>query len=143
MLSTTDFIKELNKLNYKVTFDKNIISVDKEDAGDFSMNDCLFIDDKIFFHSTDEDLSHICQEYQKTLEKMIKQEKFYIKKVKFNFYDDKTKILLSKNVFANIYSTSTPIGTYGWQFQFSEQEIEEIKKEQDTDLSEFEFTKGI
>ena len=29
MLSTTDFIKELNKLNYKVTFDKNIISVGK------------------------------------------------------------------------------------------------------------------
>ena len=143
MLSTADFIKELNKLNYKVTFDKNIISVDKEDAGDFSMNDCLFIDDKIFLHSTDEDLSHICQEYQKTLQKMIKQEKFYIKKVKFNFYDDKTKILLSKNVFANIYSINTPIGTYGWQFQFSEQEIEEIKKEQDTDLSEFEFTKEI
>ena len=81
MLSTTDFIKELNKLNYKVTFDKNIISVDKEDAGDFAMNDCLFIDDKIFFHSKDEDLSHICQEYQKTLEKMIKQEKYYIKKI--------------------------------------------------------------
>lgn len=143
MLSTTDFIEELNKINYKVTFDKNIISVVREDAGDFNTEDCLFIDDKIYLHSTDEDLSHICQEYQKTLQKIIKQEKYYIKKIKFRFYDDKTKILLSKNVFANIYSTNTSIGTYGWQFQFSMDEIEEIKKEQGTDLSEFEFVKEI
>ncbi len=143
MLSTTDFIRELNKLNYRVTFDKNIISVVKEDADNISISDCFFIDDKIYLHSTDEDLGYICREYQETLQKMIKQEKYYIKKIKFNFYDDKTKIYLSKNVFAKIYSVNTAIGTYGWQSQFSETEIEEIKKEQNTDLSEFEITKEI
>lgn len=143
MLSTTDFIKELNKLNYKVTFDKNKISVFRKDADEFCIADYLFIDSMLYINCPDEDTGYICQEYKKTLEAMMKQEKYYIKKVKFNFYEDKTKKFLSKDVFANIYSINESIGAYGWQFQFSMDEIEEIKKEQDTDLSEFEFVKEI
>ena len=143
MLSTADFIKELNKLKYKVTFDKNKISVFRKDADEFSIADYLFIDSMLYINCPDEDAGYICQKYQKTLEAMMKQEKYYIKKVKFNFYEDKTKIFLSKDVFSNIYSVNNSIGTYGWQFQFSMDEIEEIKKEQGTDLSEFEFIKEI
>lgn len=143
MLSTADFIKQINKLKYRVTFDDNIISVFRKDADEVSIADFLFVDSLLFINCPDEDVGYICREYQKTLEAMIKQEKFYIKKVKFNFYDDKTKILLSKNIFVNMYSINTPIGNYGWQFQFSMKEIEEIKKEQGTDLSDFEITKEI
>lgn len=88
-----------------------------------------------------EDLFNLCTEYAQTpLEEREEEEKFYLKKIK-RFYDryyDETSKFLNVWKDRDYYHLGTIDQTCKFKTQFTQKEIDEIKKKYNTDLEEFE-----
>lgn len=83
------------------------------------------------------DLLKICVEYAQTpLTEREEEEKFYLQKMK-SFYDDEEGGYLNFDTVQNIYFISSKFQHDGFKTQFTQKEIDKIKQEQHTDLSEF------
>ena len=73
------------------------------------------------------------------VEEREEEEKFYLQKMK-SFYDedyDKERAYLNRNARLHSYFLSNTDGLGIFQNQFTQKEIDKIKEEQHTDLSEF------
>lgn len=84
------------------------------------------------------DLVKICVEYAQTpIDEREEEEKFYLQKMKTFYdiyYEETTKFL---NVFKDHFMLSNSEQSNYYKTQFTQREIDKIKKEKHTDLSEF------
>lgn len=87
------------------------------------------------------DLLKICVEYAQTpLTEREEEQKFYLKKIK-SFYEirlDEEFDFLNFDITRQVYCLNNTMGNDKFKTSFTQQEIDKIKEEQHTDLSEFE-----
>lgn len=139
-MKTKEFIKKVEDLGYTV-----------EDTGvTYEVYNSILIcaviykkDNRVslFYRClADNDLSKVCVEYAQTpIEEREEEEKFYLQKMK-SFYDTRYNDVLA---FLNFDKSLNQYflfnnGQYGdYKTQFTQKEIDKIKEEQHTDLSEF------
>lgn len=99
----------------------------------------LIIDTKHLKYLTEE-LFDLCVEYAKTpIEERKDEEKFYLQKMK-SFYevaDDESCMFLNLDMEDNTHFLSDAGQKDNCKTQFTQKEIDKIKQEQHTDLSEF------
>lgn len=85
------------------------------------------------------ELLDLCVEYAKTpIEERDDEEKFYLQKMK-SFYDnrDEEYAFLNFDITRQVYCLNNTMGNAKFKTSFTQQEIDKIKEEQHTDLSEF------
>lgn len=138
-MKTKEFIKKVEELgfavntveNYYVILNKILVCAEI----------CRTSNRVNLFHECLEknDLLKICVEYARTpIEEREEEEKFYLQKMK-TFYDtcDEEYAFLNLDMDDNTFFLSD-VGQYdNCKTQFTQKEIDKIKQEQHTDLSEF------
>lgn len=86
------------------------------------------------------ELFDLCTEYAKTpIDEREEEEKFYLQKMK-SFYDkvyDEEYAYLNVNINDDYFTLNNLIQNHFHKTQFTQKEIDEIKKKFNTDLSEF------
>lgn len=136
-MKTKEFIKRVEELgfavntveNYYVILNKIVVCAEI----------CRTSNRVNLFHECLEknDLLKICVEYAQTpLTEREEEEKFYLQKIE-SFYDDEEIIFLNFDTEQNIYFISSKSQYKIFKTQFTQKEIDKIKEEQHTDLSEF------
>ena len=137
-MKTKEFIKKINELGYNVKETEHSMIVRKEYTHLAVIDKENIYGFKYFYHN-DKDLFKLCVDYTSTpIEEREEEKKFYLKKIE-SFYDaDYKEELAFLNVFNDKYfvlNNSKQENCY--KTQFTQKEIDKIKEEQHTDLSEF------
>lgn len=139
-METKEFIKRVEKLGYKIIETSLYIFVDKNGAAlaMISKEQQYKIETfNILSEACGDELFSICYEYARTpIDKRGEEEKFYLQKIK-DFYDDEESGYLNFDTVQNIYFISSKSQYASFKTQFTQKEIDKIKQEQHTDLSEF------
>lgn len=143
-MKTKEFIKRVEKLGYKIIETSLYIFVDKNGAAlaMISKEEQYKIETfNILGEACADELFSICFEYARTpIDERGEEEKFYLKKIR-SFYDRNYNegfdfLNFRKN--GNCFCLHSFDETYKYKTQFTQREIDKIKEEQHTDLSEFE-----
>ena len=142
-MKTKEFIKQVRSLGYEVNikYSEMIISLASKICVRIDLNrqfDIITYPEN--FGNNGHRLFVICMEYARMpVEAREEEEKFYLQKMKSfyeNVYDEKDNFLnFGKS--RNIYFLFNKDQCDGCQTQFTQKEIDKIKEEQHTDLSEF------
>lgn len=142
-MKTKEFIKQVKSLDYEVNikYGEAIISLASKICVRIDLNRQFgiytFPDN---FGNNAHRLFVICMEYARTpIEEREEEEKFYLQKMK-SFYDryyDGTTKFLNVRKDQDRYDLGTTDQTFMIRTQFTQKEIDKIKEEQHTDLSEF------
>ena len=91
----------------------------------------------ITLYTDDNKLGELCVEYAKTpIDEREEKEKFYLQQIK-KFYDDEEIRYLNFDTEQNVYFISSKSQYDCYKTQFTQKEIDKIKEERHTDLSEF------
>lgn len=135
-MKTKEFIKKINELGYNVKETENSMIVRKEFTHLAVIDKENIYGFKYFYHN-DKDLFKLCVDYTSTpIEEREKEKKYYLQKIK-DFYDDEESRYLNFDTEKNIYFISSKFQYKMFKTQFTQKEIDKIKEEQHTDLSEF------
>lgn len=142
-MKTSEFLREVKSLDYTAE-----ISHDKIRISWFG-KECVCIDLKhqfgIYFYpqnagNNTHRLYVICMEYARMpIEAREEEEKFYLQKMK-SFYDeeyDEEYAYLNVSTAIGYYTLNNSTQNDCYKTQFTQKEIDKIKEEQHTDLSEF------
>lgn len=142
-VKTKEFIQRVKKLGYEVD-DKGtgmflyngndiIVFVSKEKQYKLETSNFSAV-------KNPEELFDLCVEYAKTpIDEREEEEKFYLQKIK-SFYDvhyDERFAYLNIDKSIEQYNLDNKYQRDEYQTQFTQKEIDKIKEEQHTDLSEF------
>ena len=138
-MKTKEFIKKINELGYNVKETEHSMIVRKEYTHLAVIDKENIYGFKYFYHN-DKDLFKLCVDYTSTpIEEREEEKKFYLQKIK-SFYDryyDETTKFLNVRKDQDRYGLGTTGQTFMIRTQFTQKEIDKIKEEQHTDLSEF------
>lgn len=142
-MKTKEFIKRVKELGYKITENSAYIFVDKkwETLAIISKEKQYKIEIfNILGEACADELYNICFEYARTpIDERGEEKKFYLQKMK-SFYDNiynERGAFLNLDIPKNVFRTSTMNENYVFKTKFTQKEIDKIKEEQHTDLSEF------
>ncbi len=143
-MKTKEFIKRAEKLGYRVEDTGfNLYLYSGEDLVAFVGKKKQYVLEiyNFFLKQNAEALFDLCLEYAKTpIEEREEEEKFYLQKMKSFYSEDK---YMKNHSFLNFvindksFERNTRTQTNKCQTQFTQKEIDKIKEEQHTDLSEF------
>lgn len=146
-MKTKEFIKQVRSLGYEVNikYGEAIISICSRICIRISLTrqfDIITYPDN--FGNNGHRLFVICMEYARMpVEAREEEEKFYLQKIK-SFYDEfyrKDYSFLNFKPDGNYFCLHSTKEAYNFKTQFTQKEIDEIKEEQRTDLSEFKQIK--
>lgn len=142
-MKTSEFKKRVEELGYSVINSKYTIYVNKDEI-------LLAIIEKgrqykletynLTAEQNAEELLDLCVEYAKTpINEREEEEKFYLKKMKSFYNEDYDEEYAYLNVFTKSEYFMLNNSKQGncYKTQFTQKEIDKIKEEQHTDLSEF------
>lgn len=142
-MKTKEFIKKVEKLGYRVEDTGfNLYLYSGEDLVAFVGKKKQYVLEiyNFFLKQNAEALLDLCIEYVKTpIEEREEEEKFYLQKIR-SFYDgdyDESRAFLNLDTSIDVFRVTTMSETSIFKTQFTQQEIDKIKEEQHTDLSEF------
>lgn len=142
-MKTKEFIKRVEKLGYKIIETSLYIFVDKKGAAlaMISKEEQYKIETfNILGEACADELFSICFEYARTpIDERGEEEKFYLQKIK-SFYEirlDEEFDFLNFDITRQVYCLNNTMGNSKFKTSFTQQEINKIKEEQHTDLSEF------
>ena len=142
-METKEFIKRVKELGYKITENSAYIFVDKkwEVLAIISKEKQYKIEIfNILGEACADELYNICFEYARTpIDERGEEEKFYLQKMK-SFYDDdyyEEYAFLNVNIDIDYFTLNNSTQNGCYKTQFTQKEIDKIKEEQHTDLSEF------
>lgn len=139
-MKTKEFIKRVEELGYRVEDTGfNLYLYSGEDLVAFVGKKKQYVLEiyNFFLKQNAEALVDLCVEYVKTpIEEREEEQKFYLQKIK-DFYDDEESRYLNFDTVQNIYFISSKSQYDSFKTQFTQKEIDKIKEEQHTDLSEF------
>lgn len=142
-MKTKEFIKRVEKLGYKIIETSLYIFVDKNGAAlaMISKEEQYKIETfNILGEACADELFSICFEYARTpIDERGEEEKFYLQKMK-SFYDESYReeyTFLNFKPDGNYFCLHSMNEAYNFKTQFTQKEIDKIKEEQHTDLSEF------
>lgn len=142
-MKTKEFINQVKNLGYEIEikYGEMIISL----AGKICVRIDLNRQFGIYtypdnFGNNAHRLFVICMEYAKTpIDEREEEEKFYLQKIR-SFYDEfyrKDYSFLNFKPDGNYFCIHSTKEAYNFKTQFTQKEIDKIKEEQHTDLSEF------
>ena len=142
-MKTSEFIKKVEKLGYRVEDTGfNLYLYSGEDLVAFVGKKKQYVLEiyNFFLKQNAEALVDLCLEYAQTpIEEREEEEKFYLQKMK-SFYDDdynESRAFLNINTSMDVFCITNRGETSIFKTQFTQKEIDKIKVEQHTDLSEF------
>lgn len=139
-MKTNEFIKKINELGYNVKETEHNMIVRKEFTHLAVIDKENIYGFKYFYHN-DKDLFKLCVDYTSTpIEEREEEEKFYLKKIR-SFYDrnyNEGFDFLNFHKNGNCFCLHSFDETCKYKAQFTQREIDKIKEEYHTDLSEFE-----
>lgn len=143
-MKTKEFIKRVKELGYKIIETSLYIFVDKNGAAlaMISKEQQYKIETfNILSEACGDELFSICYEYARTpIDERGEEQKFYLQKIETfydEFYREKYSFLNFKPN-GNYFRLHSAKEAYNFKTQFTQKEIDKIKEEQHTDLSEFE-----
>ncbi len=141
-MKTKEFIKRVNELGYYVENDSDtVIKCDGctlariNERRPYKMNANAMVDVK-----DAKELFNLCTEYARTpIDEREEEKKFYLQKIRsfYECYLDKDLAFLNFKTSNKTYFLNTTRTTQDYKTQFTQKEIDKIKEEQHTDLSEF------
>lgn len=137
-MKTKEFIKRVKELGYNCFKNESYIFVSKKG---YPLMATIALDRMYYMElwTNDNKLGELCMEYARTpFEEREEEEKFYLQKMK-SFYDnyDEEFAFLNLDMDEDTLFLSD-VGQYdNYKTQFTQKEIDKIKEEQHTDLSEF------
>lgn len=142
-MKTKEFIKRVEELGFVTArYLDNNITVFNSEGIIVSINEDMtygVITDIRHLKYLTEELFDLCVEYAKTpIEERKDEEKFYLHKIE-SFYDDYDVkyAFLNLDMDENTFFLDNAGQEYDCKTQFTQKEIDKIKQEQHTDLSEF------
>lgn len=142
-MKTSEFIKKVEKLGYRVEDTGfNLYLYSGEDLVAFVGKKKQYVLEiyNFFLKQNAEALVDLCVEYAQTpLTEREEEEKFYLQKMR-SFYDDdydESRAFLNLDTSIDAFSITTINEACIFKTQFTQREIDKIKEEQHTDLSEF------
>lgn len=142
-MKTKEFIKKVKELGFNVEISREDVLIKRDGCilamisktSPYTMSTYTAFKVK---HA--DELLDLCVEYVKTpVEEREEEEKFYLKKMK-SFYEarkDEESMFLTLVINYNFFLLSGMRQCQNYQTQFTQKEIDKIKEEQHTDLSEF------
>lgn len=140
-MKTKEFIKRVEELGYKVHITNYAIYSENNGNLLWMIYKKKQYKLEIFDLTTEKnakELFDLCVEYAKTpIEE--REEKFYLQKME-SFYDDgydESRAFLNLDTSIDVFRVTTMSETSIFKTQFTQKEIDKIKEEQHTDLSEF------
>lgn len=136
-MKTKEFIKKVEELGFEIREETEILIICAKGSsvGLVGLNDMYYMRVK----TNVKELFDICVEYARTpIEERDDEEKFYLQKMK-SFYDnrDEEYAFLNFDITRQVYCLNNTMGNAKFKTSFTQQEIDKIKEEQHTDLSEF------
>lgn len=138
-MKTKEFIQRVKELGYNCFTNESYIFVSK--GYPLIATIALHKMYCITLYTDDNKLGELCIEYAKTpIEEREGEQKFYLQKIKSFYSEDK---YMKNHSFLNFvindksFERNTRTQTDKCQTQFTQKEIDKIKEEQHTDLSEF------
>lgn len=141
-MKTKEFIKKIEKMGYDIEIAYDTIRVTYA-GGILARIDKVkpyTLDTKATFEVKHvKELFDLCAEYARTpIEEREEEQKFYLQKMK-SFYDnrDEEYAFLNFDITRQVYCLNNTMGNAKFKTSFTQQEIDKIKEEQHTDLSEF------
>ena len=142
-VKTKEFIKRVEELGYRVEDTGfNLYLYSGEDLVAFVGKKKQYVLEiyNFFLKQNAEALVDLCVEYAQTpIDEREEEEKFYLQKMK-SFYDvhyDERYAYLNIDKSIDQYNLDNKYQRDDYQTQFTQKEIDKIKEEQHTDLSEF------
>lgn len=142
-MKTKEFIKKVKELGYDSEISREDVLI-KRDGCIFAMISRITpytISTYTAFEVKHADeLLGLCVEYVKTpIEEREEEEKFYLQKIKsfYDMYYREECAFLNFKLDENYFYLQNREETYNFKTQFTQKEIDKIKEEQHTDLSEF------
>lgn len=136
-MKTKEFIKRVKELGYNCFTNGSYIFISK--GYPWMATIALHKMYCITLYTDDNKLGELCIEYARTpIEEREEEEKFYLQKIK-NFYEDYNEeyAFLNLDINDNTFFLHDVEQDCDCKTQFTQKEIDEIKQEQHTDLSEF------
>lgn len=142
-MKTSEFIKRVKKLGYEIAEINNFIFVNSRGIALATISKIkqYKIETYNIAEAWSDELFDLCIKYAKTpIDEREGEEKFYLKKMKSFYSEDK---YMKNHSFLNFvindksFERNTRTQTDKCQTQFTQKEIDKIKEEQHTDLSEF------
>ena len=139
-MKTKEFIKKVEELGFAINTEENYYVILNKIL--VCAEICRTSNRVNLFHECLEknDLLKICVEYAQTpLTEREEEEKFYLQKMK-TFYDNvynEKGAFLNLDMSKDVFRTSTMSEDDVFKTKFTQKEIDKIKEEQHTDLSEF------
>lgn len=138
-MKTKEFIKKVEELGFETHEDGSILFIHEKGspAGLVGLEEMYYMRVK----TDSKELFELCVEYTQTpIEEREEEEKFYLKKIR-SFYDRNYNegfnfLNFRKN--GNCFCLHSFDETYKYKAQFTQKEIDDIKKKFNTDLEEFE-----
>lgn len=133
-----EFIKRVKELGFEIREETEILIICAKglSVGLVGLNDMYYMRVK----TNVKELFDICVEYARTpIEEREEEQKFYLQKMK-SFYEarkDEESMFLTLVINYNFFLLSYMQQCQNYQTQFTQKEIDKIKEEQHTDLSEF------
>nr|DAH03987.1 MAG TPA: hypothetical protein [Caudoviricetes sp.] len=137
-MKTSEFIKIVEELGYNCFTNESCILINKGYPwiATIALHRMYYME----LWTNDNKLGELCMEYARTpIEEREEEEKFYLQKMK-SFYDNyynETTNFLNVRKDQDRYDLGTTEQTFMIRTQFTQKEIDKIKEEQHTDLSEF------
>lgn len=135
-MKTKEFIKRVKELGYNCFTNESYIFISSGYTSIATI--ALHKMYCITLYTDDNKLGELCIEYAKTpIEE--REEKFYLQKIK-SFYEvtkDEAYMFLKLCIDDDIFFSGSIRQDYNCKTQFTQKEIDKIKEEQHTDLSEF------
>ena len=137
-MKTKEFIKRVKELGYNCFTNGSYIFINKGYPwiATIALHRMYYME----LWTNDNKLGELCMEYARTpIDEREEEKKYYLKLKRENreFYESLSAYLtLHKR--ENTFSLDVGVETAGLKCKFTQEEIDEIKEEQHTDLSEFE-----
>lgn len=143
MMKTKEFIRKVEKLGYRVEDTGfNLYLYSGEDLVAFVGKKKQYVLEiyNFFLKQNAEALVDLCVKYAKTpIDEREEEEKFYLQKMKsfYEAYCSEKYTFLKFKLDGNYFCLHNTDEIYNFKAQFTQREIDEIKKKYHTDLSEF------
>lgn len=137
-MKTKEFIKRAKELGYNCFTNGSYIFINKG----YPWIATIALDRMYYMElwTNDNKLGELCMEYARTpINEREEEEKFYLQKMK-SFYDkeyDEEYAYLNVSINDDCFTLNNLIQNNFHKTQFTQKEIDKIKEEQHTDLSEF------
>ena len=139
-MKTKEFIKRVKELGYDIEISEENVFIKRDGFIIARISRISMYIMRIytcFKVKHTKELFDLCTEYASTpIEEREEEKKFYLQKMK-SFYDNEEIIFLNFDTEQNIYFISSKSQYKMFKTQFTQKEIDKIKEEQHTDLSEF------